>query len=603
VSFRPERRDGFASIRDYALIGNKRTAALIAADGAIDWFCPTGFDEPSAFGALLDADAGSFTLAPAAPFTVERCYRSDTNVLQTTFRTDEGSVRVTDAMSLPLPQALDYNEIIRRVDGLSGHVPMRWRVRPRFGYGQRSGTHSRPAGVAVFTDGHHALAVAAHDAGQVRADADDGAVHGTFTCGPGDVAILALSSFDAGPLAFASKDELAERLEATGERWRRWIARMRYDGPWRAAVSRSMLALDLMVDDRSSAIIAAPTMGLPERLGGCRNYDYRYGWLRDGSLTLEAMLRVGFGEQVHASLAWMFRATEATHPWLRPLYGADGGGAIPFRTLDLAGYRHSPPVWLGNAAAAQLQLGSYGDVFDMVWQYVRQGNALLDEAGVRLAELADFLCRLWRRPDSGLWELPERRHFTQSKVACHLALRRAGQLAADGLIPAGGARRGEAAAEDIHDYVHRHCWSDRLRAYTRAAGSEELDAAVLLAARGGFPVDEPERLGSTVDAIREQLGAGGPLLYRYSGMQGREGAFLACSFWAVEALARCGRVDEGCVMMEQLLALASDVGLFSEELDPGTHEFLGNMPQALTHLALVNAADVCGKALSARSVS
>jgi len=323
-------------------------------------------------------------------------------------------------------------------------------------------------------------------------------------------------------------------------------------------------------------------MALPEAIGGKRNYDYRYAWLRDANLTLEAMLRLGYGEQVHASLAWMLGATCRTHPLLRPIHRLDGSPSLPVR--------------LGNPAQDQLQLGAYGDMLDTVFKYVADGNALDDESALRMAELADFAGEIWMRPDSGIWELPQREHYTQSKLACWLALHRAQQLARRGVLPATSLARWHDQARRIRAYVRRRCWSEQQQAYARAAGSDELDAGVLLPARGAFIADEPERLSSTIDALRRELGAGGPLLYRYTGMREQEGAFVACSFWMIEALARVGRLDEARAAMDEMVALASDVGLYSEEIDPDTLEFRGNLPQALSHLALVNAADVLARA-------
>ena len=596
-----QRTDGYAPIGAYAVIGNKRTAALVADDGRIDWFCPQGFSCPSAFGALLDAEqGGAFALAPAIPFRTSRRYVPDTNVLQTTFATDAGSVRVTDAMCLPAGRALDFSEIVRIVEGVEGSVPMRWSVRPRFGYGRSSGRVGERAGVTVIDHDGNTLAVQAHGAGAPQR-LDDG-VEGTFTSQAGTVATLAVSSFDVGPLAFADAAQLRRRVATTVEHWQRWMLGCTYDGPWREAVLRSALVLDLMVDEHQGGIVAAPTMGLPERIGGPKNYDYRYGWLRDGNLTLEAMLRLGFDDQVHATLRWMFEATAHTHPRVQPMYRVDGRATMLDEELEhLAGYRSSRPVTLGNVARSQLQLGSYGDIFDMVWHYIEAGNALDDAIGRRMAELADYVCAVWNRPDAGLWELEHEQHYTQSKLACELTLRRARQLAERGMLPAAGAERWARAQADIRRFVHARCWSERRQAYTRAAGSEELDAAVLLAARGSCLEHEPERLSSTIDAIVRELGAGGgPLLYRYTGAADEEGAFLACSFWAAEALARCGRVDEGAAMLDELISLSNDVGLFSEQIDPDTGALLGNMPQALTHLALVNAADVCRRRWSGR---
>jgi GH15 family glucan-1,4-alpha-glucosidase len=587
-------------IAEHALIGNKRTAALVAADGTIDWLCPQAFDGPSAFAAILDDErGGAFALAPEEPFTVTRAYVEDTNVLTTTFATADGTVRVTDAMALVSPSALDYNQVVRRVDGIAGRVPMRWSVRPRFGYGRRDGACAAiDATAATFADGDLTLSLQAFGAGPM--ELGGGAARGAFACAEGDVAVLALGSCDVGPIQLASAATLLTRVDQTIDHWRRWVAPLDADGPWRDAVVRSALALDLMVDSATGAIVAAPTLGLPERLGGDRNYDYRYAWLRDTNLTLEAMLRLGLSEQVHASLRWTFEAIAHARPRLRPMHRLDGRATLPSDELDLTGYAGSRPVLLGNRASDQLQLGTYGDLFDMVFKYVSAGNVLTDGAATTLAELADFVCLVWPRPDSGIWELPQARRFTQSTLACHLALRRALALARDGHVPGRTARRWEDALRAIERHVHTRCWSARQKAYTIAADDEGLDAAVLLAARGGLLGDEPERLSSTIDAIRAELGAGGPLLHRNAHLRDAEGdgAFLACSFWMVEALTRCGRLDEAELMLEALIGLANDVGLYGEEIDPTTGAFLGNFPQALTHLALVNAAAAYADATS-----
>jgi GH15 family glucan-1,4-alpha-glucosidase len=272
------------------------------------------------------------------------------------------------------------------------------------------------------------------------------------------------------------------------------------------------------------------------------------------------------------------------------MHRVDGRATLPVGELELTGHAGSRPVLLGNRASDQLQLSTYGDIFDMVFKYVSAGNALTSDAATKLAELADFVCLVWERPDSGIWELADTRRFTQSTLACHLALRRALALAGEGHVPDATTERWEDALRAMEGHVHARCWSERRQAYTIAADDDGLDAAVLLAARGGLPADE--RLSSTIDAIRDELGAGGPLLYRNAVLRDREGdgAFLACSFWMAEALARCGRLDEAELMMEALVGLANDVGLYSEEVDPTTGAFLGNFPQALTHLALVNAA-------------
>jgi GH15 family glucan-1,4-alpha-glucosidase len=415
-------------------------------------------------------------------------------------------------------------------------------------------------------------------------------VCGDFVAREGDVGVAALSAFYAEPLTFSTRDHILERLDATVDRWRSWMRTCRYEGPFERAVRRSALALDLLVDDETGAIAAAATMGLPERIGGPRNYDYRYAWLRDSNLTLEAMRRLGFRDQVHTTLGWMLDTVRHTHPRLRPMYRLSGAVRLPDERLRLHGYRGSQPVLLGNGAQDQLQLGNYGDMFDMTRHYVSDGGALGPAHAVQLAEAADHLARTWRLPEASIWELPDARRYTQGKLASWLALTHAAELAEHGRLPSRTAGTWRREADAVRAFVDRYCFSERRNSYTRAAETDELDAAVLLAARGSFLHDQPERFDGTIDAIRNELGAGGPLLYRYTGMQDEEGAFLACSFWLVGALADRGSIDEAGETMEALVALANDVGLYSEEIDPATGDFLGNLPQALTHLALVNAA-------------
>lgn len=585
----PQRVDGYAPIRDYAVIGNKRTAALVGLDGSIDWMAIPSLGGPSVFGAILDSrDGGRFTLAPIDGFEAARRYLDGTNVLETTFATAAGSVRVTDAMSRPLARGLLWNQIIRKVEGLAGAVPMRWTVAPRFDYAATVVAPERGPTTPLFVHGPDVVAVEAFDVGEPELSRND--VSGTFVARQGEVGVVTMSAFHSEPLTFTTKEHLLGRLDSTAARWRHWISDCSYDGPWKEAVVRSALALDLLVDDESGAIAAAATMGLPERVGGSRNFDYRYAWLRDSNLTLEAMLRLGFRDQVHQSLAWMLSTCRRTHPRLRPIYRLDGSVRLPDEQLPLPGYRGSHPVVLGNSAQDQLQLGNYGDVFDMALQYVRSGAGLQPEASRQLAEVADFVSGIWRRPDASIWELSDSKQYTQGKLAAWLALDRAIALARDGHLPderAGGWAR---EANEIRRFVTDRCWSPEQRSYARSEGSDELDASVLLASRGSFFDDQPDRLEGTIDAIRRELDAGGPLVYRYTGMRDQEGAFLACSFWIAEALSRIGRVRDAAETMDALVALANDVGLYSEEIDPPSGEFRGNLPQALTHLALVNAA-------------
>jgi GH15 family glucan-1,4-alpha-glucosidase len=334
---------------------------------------------------------------------------------------------------------------------------------------------------------------------------------------------------------------------------------------------------------------AAPTTSLPEKIGGDRNWDYRFAWVRDSSFALDALLRIGRFELVHSSLRWLLDAVERTHPRLNVLYDLDGGVPDSCVELPLPGYRGARPVRAGNAASSQIQLGCYGDLLETVWLYVQDGNELGPEVAQRIAEVASFVCRIWVKYDSGIWELDDLQQYTTSKMGCWVALDRALKLAERGVIPNGDAGAWRRERDRIRDFVEERCWSHTRRSYTFYAGTDGLDASVLLAARTGFADPKGERMAGTIEAIRREL-AEGPFVHRYTGAQEQEGAFLACSFWLVQALARAGRVDEATELMDQAVELSNDVGLFSEQIDPRSRELLGNFPQALSHLALIDAA-------------
>jgi GH15 family glucan-1,4-alpha-glucosidase len=584
-----ERR--YQPLRSYAVVGDGRTAALIAEDGSIDWLCVPDLDSPSVFGALLDKGRGGrFELRPEIPFEVERSYLPDTNVLQTTFITDRGRVRLTDAMTLTSGLA-PARELIRRIDGLSGRVPLRWHVEPRFGYGAGRGRLERRLGFPVAIGGRDAIAICPTSAGQwERRGSGIGA---RFEAVEGARARIALSISSQEPLVFPSPSQIDERLEVTMAFWKRWAGSRTYDGPWRDAVIRSALALKLLVFAPSGAIAAAATTSLPEELGGERNWDYRYSWVRDSAFALEAFLRLGCPSEAEAFFWWLMHASQLTHPRLQVLYRLAGGASAPEETLDLDGYFGSKPVRVGNEAVAQTQLDVYGDVFQTALLYARSRRQLDRDIGRRLGDVADLVCAIWRQPDSGIWEVRSAPvHFIHSKIMCWVALDRAAQLARSGLISDRRLKRWEREAETIRAFIESHGWSEAKQSYVRSAGGSDLDASLLMAVLLGYGDPRGERLRATVRAIRGELGKG-PLLYRYTGedgVRGSEGFFLTCSFWLVDALARLGEVDEAADMMESLLAFANDVGLYSEELEPETGEFLGNFPQALVHLALINAA-------------
>jgi GH15 family glucan-1,4-alpha-glucosidase len=543
---------------------------------------------PTTFAALLDPDKGGrFTLAPAGEFDAERRYVGRTNVLETTYRAAGGAVRVTEALTLQDGGLLPWVELARRIEGIEGSVPLEWRVEPRFDWGREDPQIQRRGDLLVADGSDVQLAVFSWDAGEVTAE--ENALAGSFEFAAGESALLALVAAHRQPLHVPNRDHVEARLDSTRRVWERWLSMWAYDGAWEEEVARSALALKLLVYAPDGSIAAAPTTSLPEKIGGDKNYDYRYAWVRDSAFTLDALMRLGLPEQVQQSFSWLLRAVRETAPDLRPFY--DLGGGVPTRkeTLDhLRGYRDSRPVRYGNAATSQLQLGSWGDLLETADLYASEGNVLDEDAGEMLASCVDRVSVLWSDRDSGMWELDELRHYTSSKVAVWMALDRALHLGESGQLPSNHASQWREQRDRLHAWIEERCWSDELGAYCGWSGEDCLDAGVLRAVRMGYP--EKERLGGTVDTIRERLTAGPGLLYRTSEHVGQEGAFVACSFWLVEALARLGRVDEACETMEQILPYANDLGLFSEEIDPQSGQHLGNFPQALSHLALVNAA-------------
>ncbi len=580
------RIDGYAPIADYGAVGDGRTVALIARDGAIDWLCVPDLDSASVFGALLDSERGGrFVLQPEEVCETTRRYLPGTNVLETTFTTAAGVVRVTDAMTLPAAGLSPYRELVRRIDGLAGEVPMRWRVESRFGYASAETRIEHRAGVPVAAAGRDAVAVCSFGAGE--AATSDGAIAGHFSTRTGGAGLLVLSAAHQEPLVLPARREVEARLEATSSAWRRWSDGRKYDGPWPDAVLRSALALKLLVYAPSGAIAAAATTSLPEEIGADRNWDYRYSWPRDSAFTLEALLALGCAPEAYAFFSWLLHASQLTHPRLQVLYRLDGRAEAEERSLPLAGYRGSRPARVGNGAAGQTQLDVYGEVLGAAAKFADFSGGLDRDHGRRLAEIADHICGIWEQPDAGIWELRgEPRHFTQSKMMCAVALRRACELAERGLLPRKHVERWRDEEARIRAFVDTRCYSQRKGSYVRSAGEEELDSALLLAVLAEYDEPDSSHMLGTVDAVRREL-ARGPLVYRWAD---EPGAFVTCSFWLAEAYARQGRLEQAAALVDELVGLANDVGLYAEEFHAETGEFLGNFPQGLTHLALINAA-------------
>jgi GH15 family glucan-1,4-alpha-glucosidase len=581
------------------VIGDGRTSALIAADGAIDWLCLPDFDSPSVCGALLDARrGGAFELSPAEPFESSRRYLPGTNVLETTFVTPGGSVRVIDAMTASDDGLEPMRELVRAVEGISGSVPMRWRFSPRFNYGAGA-EYGWRLGVPIASSGADAIAVASWEAG--KPVWNNGILSAEFVTSSNHRALLALAAANGEPLVLPARRAVERRLADTVRFWETWTGDRKYDGRWRDQVLRSALLLKLLIFAPSGASVAAPTTSLPEELGGERNWDYRFCWTRDSHFAIDALLELGCYDDAKALLWWFMQATALTEPRLHPLYRLDGGLHIVERTLGLEGYRKSSPVRVGNAAIGQTQLDIYGHLLETAWLYSEGHRALDADIGAVLARIADYVCRIWRRPDSGIWEVRNGPfHFTHSKVMCWVALDRSVRLAERGELSRRHLREWKREAAAIEAFVETECWSSALGSYTRTARDTRTDASLLMLPLMGY--GSRDRINGTIDAVMREL-RNGDFVFRYradDGVPGTEGCFLNCSFWLVSALARVERIAEATALMERLIARANDVGLYAEEVDPESGEFLGNFPQALVHLAVIDAAIALDRASGSR---
>ncbi len=578
------------ALRDYAAIGDGRTVALVARNGSIDWLPIPDLNSLPAFAAILDQDSGGrIELAPAADYTVTRRYLRGTNVLTTLFRTSTGSVRVTDALITGNEGRLPWAELGRRIEGVDGEVRMRWAVRPGTMLGtaspwvQHIGAHSiiHAGSVTIGVTGaeHHPRR------NRQRANSED-ALRGSFTTNPGSRHVLAFVATENEPLHLPDAATVDAGIDRTIASWRAWSRAFAFDGRWAGDVQRSALALKLLIYAPTGAVAAAATTSLPESAFGGKNWDYRFAWVRDAAYSVRALVRFGLREETHAAFAWLLETIEANGPDLHVFYGLDGGVPRGVSTFDVPGWNGIGPVVDGNRAQGQLQLGVFGDLLGLAREYVAAGNILDPKTSRMLALVADSACDLWRKPDAGMWELEEPRQFTSSKMGCWQALDAAVQLAENGQL-AGNADRWRAERERIREWIGAHCWSEELGAYTMVAGGSALDASVLLHAASGF--DRGPRMASTIDALVGELGRG-PLLYRYSGMGGVEHPFVACSFWLAAALASVGRHDDAAALMDKLVKLSNDVGIFAEMIAEDGETFWGNLPQGLSHLGLINAA-------------
>ena len=580
-----ERIDGYAALRSYAAIGDGRTVALIALDGTIDWLPLPSILAVPAFAAILDAEnGGRFELRPTADFTARRRYIPRTNVLETTFTTADGVVRVTDALVTGIAGRLPWTELARRVEGVRGAVELGWAVElGTVGNTASPWIETTLQGPVAHVDGVM-IGVRGFDHGPQHPKTDG--MSGSFTTSKGSRHLIALSACLDEPLRILTPHIVDAGIDRTIKAWKTWSKEFSFDGGTADATLRSALALKLLIYSPSGAIAAAATTSLPESHTKPKNWDYRYAWVRDVAYSIRALVRFGLREETHAAVSWLVDTIKEHGPELSILYGLDG--SVPndeTHEWEVPGWRDHAPVLTGNAAQGQLQLGIFGDLFDVMLTYVNDGNVIDSATARMLTGIADRACDLWRQPDSGMWELEEVRHYTSSKMGCWQALDRAVQLAEAGQLD-GDVERWRTEGANIRDWIDANGWSETRGSYVMYPGSDDLDTSVLLHSVSGF--DRGERMTATIDAIRGTLGRG-PLVYRYDGMQTEEGTFVASAFWIASALACVGRTAEAQEQLDQLLALSNDVGLFSEEMDETTHEFLGNLPQALSHLAMINA--------------
>ena len=599
------------SIDQHGVIGNMKTAALIAVNGAIDFYCFPDFDSPSVFASLLDpGQGGEFTIEPQLNgLKTRQLYLADTNILLTRFLSPDGLAEITDFMPIIDGSGGRQNQIIRNLRVVKGEIEFHLRCAPRFDYARR--THS------IRVDGNCAFfQPEGDDSGMKLLATEPLTIDGqdavaTFTLKRDRTATFVLESTagDEGNIQALDERGFAQLLSDTTRYWRGWMAKSIYEGRWREMVNRSALILKLLTSQEYGSLIAAPTFGLPERLGGARNWDYRLCWLRDSSFTLYAFMRLGFTEEVEAFGGWMRERIETGLQQnrqdgpLKPMYRIHDEDEQPELTLDhFSGYRDSRPVRIGNAAQDQLQLDVYGELMDSIYLHSKYSTGMPNDGWKRILNLLDWLQHNWDREDEGIWEVRNGpQHFLHSRLMCWVAFDRAIRLARKRSLVAPLVSWLETR-DAIHDHIFDQFWNEKLNSFVQSKGSDVLDASVLLMPLMRFISPSDPKWLSTMSAIEENLTVGG-LVYRYTsytdGLDGEEGTFTPCSFWLIECLARCGQVEKAQLLFDKLLGYANHLGLYSEELG-SSGEQLGNFPQALTHLALISAASYLDRQLSGK---
>jgi GH15 family glucan-1,4-alpha-glucosidase len=593
----------YPNISDHGLIGDLQTAALVTTDGCVDWFCTPRFDAPSVFAALLDADQGGhFKIAPEdCEYVTRQMYLPDSAILITRFMSADGVGEVCDFMPVLTGKATGRHRIVRQIRVNRGSMKFAMDLQPRFDYARQPHTTEVSANGAVFRSGEQELTL--HTVGarggtgtQVRRQGRG--VRAAWTLGEGEAAGVVLESMGGAPRRLAPGE--ADRLSRdTAAFWRNWLGQSTYAGRWREIVGRSAITLKLMTYAPTGAPIAAPTAGLPEQIGGERNWDYRYTWIRDGSFSIYALLGLGFREEAAAFGVWMRdRATEQAGNGSGPMkimYRVDGSSDLTEETLShLEGWRGSVPVRIGNGAADQLQLDIYGEALDAVSHADSAGLQMAHQGWLAVTSMIDWVCEHWDQPDEGIWETRGgRQDFTYGRFQAWVALDRGIRLAERHGRPA-DINRWRTERDQIYEQVMARGFNPKVGAFTQHYGTEVLDSSLLLMPLMGFIAPQDPMWLSTLDAINREL-VSDSLVYRYNpgaspdGLPGQEGTFSLCTFWYVDALARSGRLEEAQLTFEKMHTYANHVGLYSEEIGV-TGEQLGNFPQAFSHLSLINAA-------------
>ncbi|MEU5541399.1 glycoside hydrolase family 15 protein [Streptomyces sioyaensis] len=606
VSLRPSKADAlrYTPIAEHGLIGDMRTAALVGTNGTIDWYCCTRFDAPSVFAAILDADrGGAFELAPEVPARTKQFYFPDTNILITRFFADNGVGEVQDFMPIvDDSREADRHRLIRRVLCVRGSLPFSARVAPRFDYGRSTHTVHARQGQTVFDSPSLSLALTS----SVPVEIDGPDARSSFTLSEGETAVFALDRIGDGvELRACPVMEAEELFGATVHYWRRWLSKSRYRGRWREMVHRSALTLKLLTYAPTGAIVAAPTTSLPEQVGGERNWDYRYAWVRDSAFCIYALLRLGFTDEAKSFVHFLsdnISPRGGPDAPLQIMYGIDGRSDLPESELrHLEGHLGSSPVRIGNSAVNQLQLDIYGALIDSLYLYDKWGEPLSSEHWDTVGTLVNWVCDNWDQPDEGIWETRGKiQNFLYSQLMCWVAIERAIRIATHRGLPADMLRWSQAR-DAIYRRIMERGWSPERKAFVQHEGDDVLDASVLMMPLAKFISPTDPKWLSTLDALGEEL-VSDSLVYRYDprnspdGLRGEEGTFSICSFWYVEALSRAGRVDEARLAFEKMLTYGNHLGLYAEEIGH-TGEQIGNFPQAFTHLALISAAFNLDRAL------